>query len=167
MRLKALSNLIAHLSLGTTWHVTQHATSIKQHASVSQGRIYSDNFTGYHTETEAADQTFPLTRSQYTDTGPTSPSTDPITPDAWQGSHLECQFLRQWYDSTPEKSLRKRDSNPGPSALEADVLTTRPTRRSKLKILVPLAKISLSSACMKLSPDGTMSVYCDWLRSKF
>ena len=28
----------------------------------------------------------------------------------------------------PEKSLRKRDSNPGSSALEADALTTRPTR---------------------------------------
>ena len=31
---------------------------------------------------------------------------------------------------TPKKSRRKRDSNPGPSALEADALTTRPTRRS-------------------------------------
>ena len=28
-----------------------------------------------------------------------------------------------------KKSRRKRDSNPGPSALEADALTTRPTRR--------------------------------------
>ena len=36
---------------------------------------------------EAADQTFHLTQSQYTDTGPTSPSADPITPGAWQGSH--------------------------------------------------------------------------------
>ena len=30
---------------------------------------------------------------------------------------------------TPKKSLRKRDSNPGSSAVEADALTTRPTRR--------------------------------------
>ena len=37
--------------------------------------------------------------------------------------------MSHWYDSTPEKSRRKRDSNPGPSALEADALTTRPTRR--------------------------------------
>ena len=29
----------------------------------------------------------------------------------------------------PKKSRRKRDSNPGSSALEADYLTTRPTRR--------------------------------------
>ena len=59
----------------------------QQHASVSQGRIRSDNFTCCHTEIEAADQTFYLTQSQYTDTGPTSPSADPITPGAWQGSH--------------------------------------------------------------------------------
>ena len=43
----------------------------QQHASVSQGRICSDNFTCCHTETEVADQTFYLTQSQYTDTGPT------------------------------------------------------------------------------------------------
>ena len=46
------------------------------------------------------------------------------------GQPLECQFLSHWYDSTPKKSRRKRDSNPGPPALEADALTTRPTRRS-------------------------------------
>ena len=54
----------------------------QQQASVSQGRICSDNYTCCHTEIEAADQTFYLTQSQYTDTGPTSASTDPITPDA-------------------------------------------------------------------------------------
>ena len=58
----------------------------QQHASVSQGRIYLDTFTCCHTETEVAVSTFHLTQSQYTDTGPTSPSTDPITPGAWQGS---------------------------------------------------------------------------------
>ena len=59
----------------------------QQHASISPGRICSDNFTCCHAETEVADQTFYLTRSRYTDTRPTSPSTDPITPGAWQGSH--------------------------------------------------------------------------------
>ena len=66
--------------------------SSQQHASVSQGRIFSDNSTCCHTEIEAADQTFYLTQSQYTDTGPTSPSTDPITPGAWQGSHWSANF---------------------------------------------------------------------------
>ena len=59
----------------------------QQQASVSQGRICSDNFTCCHTEIEVADPTFYLTQSQYTDTGPTSPRADPITPGAWQGSH--------------------------------------------------------------------------------
>ena len=61
-------------------------------ASVSQGRICSDNFTCCHTEVEVADPTFYLTQSQYTDTGPTSPSADPITPGAWQGSHWSANF---------------------------------------------------------------------------
>ena len=64
----------------------------QQHASVSQGRICSDNFTCCHTEIGVADQTFYLTQSQYTDTGPTSPSADPITPGAWQGSHWSANF---------------------------------------------------------------------------
>ena len=79
----------------------------QQHASVSQGRICSDNLTCCHTEIKVADPTFCLTQSQYADTGPTSPSTDPITPGA----------IKYWYDSTPVKSRRKRDLNPGSSAL--------------------------------------------------
>ena len=78
-----------------------------QHASVSQGRICSNNFTCCHTEIEVADQTFHLTQSPYTDTGPTSPSTDPITTGAFQGSHWSGHFLSHWYDSTPKKSRRK------------------------------------------------------------
>ena len=81
----------------------------QQHASVSQVMICSDNFTCCYTEIEVADSTFYLTQSQYTDSGPSSPSADPITPGAW-------------YDSTPIKSRRKRDSNPGSSALETDAL---------------------------------------------
>ena len=51
----------------------------QQHASVSKGRICSDNCTCCHTEIGVADLTFYLTQSQYTVTGPTSPSTDCIT----------------------------------------------------------------------------------------
>ena len=64
----------------------------QQHASVSQGWICSDKFTCCHTEIEVADQTFYLIQSQYTDTGPTSPSADPITPGAWQGNHKRANF---------------------------------------------------------------------------
>ena len=38
----------------------------QQQASVSQGRICSDNLTCCHTEIEVADPTFYLTQSQYT-----------------------------------------------------------------------------------------------------
>ena len=58
-----------------------------QQTSVSQGRICSDSFTCCYTEIEDADQTIYLTQSQYTDTGPTSPSADPTMPGARQGSH--------------------------------------------------------------------------------
>ena len=64
----------------------------QQQASVSQGRICSDSCTCCHTETDVTDQTFYLTQSQYTDTGPTNPSADPITPGAWQGSHWSANF---------------------------------------------------------------------------
>ena len=101
----------------------------QQHPSVSQGRICSDNCTCCHTEIEVADQTFYLTPSQYTDTGPTSPSADPITPGAWQGNHWSASFEVTGMTRPRKKSRGKRDSNPGPSALEADALTTRPTRR--------------------------------------
>ena len=101
----------------------------QQQASVSQGRICSDNFTCCHTEIEAADQTFYLTQSQYTDTGLTSPSADPITPGTWQGSHWSANFWVTGMTWPQKKSWRKRDSNPGSYALEADALTTRPMRR--------------------------------------
>ena len=52
----------------------------QQHAAAFQGEIC-------HTEAEAADQTDYFTQSQYTDTGPTSPTIDPVTQGAWQGSH--------------------------------------------------------------------------------
>ena len=64
----------------------------QQHASLSQGRICEDKYTCCHTRKEVAYQTFNLTQSQYTYTGPTSPSTDPRTPGAWQGSHSGAKF---------------------------------------------------------------------------
>ena len=64
----------------------------QQRASVPQGRICSDNFTCCHTEIKLQTKHFYLTHSQYTDTGPTSPSADPLTPGAWQGSHWSANF---------------------------------------------------------------------------
>ena len=113
----------------------------EQLASVSQGRICSDNCTCCHTEIEAADQTFHLTQLQHTDTGPTSPSTDPITPSVWQGSVWSANFEVTGMTRPPKKSRRKRDWNPGSSALEAYALTPRSTRRSNnLRILLAISR---------------------------
>ena len=65
----------------------------QQHASVTKGQIWSDNFTCCHSEIEVADQTFQLTQSQYTDTWPPNFSIDPITPGAWLGSHWSAIFF--------------------------------------------------------------------------
>ena len=116
---------LGHMHRGVCW--LAGCSMSQEHASVSQGRICSDNCTCCHTEIEVADPTFHLTQSQYTDTRPTSLSTDPILPDAWQGSHWSATFLFTGM-TRPGKSRRKRDSNPGSSALEADALTTRLTR---------------------------------------
>ena len=64
----------------------------QQQASVPQGRICTDTITCCHTEIEVADQTIYLIQSQYTDTGPTSPSADLTVPGAWQGSHCSANF---------------------------------------------------------------------------
>ena len=71
-----------HCVLGLRQFLFVGCLMSQQHASISQGRICSDNFTCCHTEIEVADQTFYLTQSQYADTSPTSPSADPITPGA-------------------------------------------------------------------------------------
>ena len=90
-----VANFLQHACMHTVSgrrlvHITCNAWSayhIQQHASVSQGQICSDKFMCCHTEIEVVDQTYYLTQSQYIDTGPTSPSADPITPGTWQGSH--------------------------------------------------------------------------------
>ena len=92
----------------------------QQQASVSQGRICSDNFTYCYTEIKVANQTFYLTQSQYIDTGPTSPSADPIILGAWQGSHWSANF-----EVTGMTRPRK---NPGASRIRTrDLLLSRRT----------------------------------------
>ena len=75
------------------------------------------------------------------------------------GQPLEGQFWSHWYDSIPEKSRRKRDSNPGSSALEADAITTRPTRllsvsgffRSPFSLCLRLIQSLLASGSLPVS----------------
>ena len=67
---------------------------------------------------EVADQTFHLTQSQYTDTGPTSPSTDPITLGTWQGNH--------WSASFEVTDMTRPHKNPGANGIQTqDLLLSR------------------------------------------
>ena len=113
-------------------------------------------FTCCHTSIEVADQTFHLTQSQFTDTGPTSPSTDPITPGAWQGSHWSASFEVTGMTQPQKSPCRKWDSNPGSSALQADALTTNLTRQ------LGIARHAFSTykpdGSLPLSLPGTSSV---------
>ena len=89
--------------------------------------------TSIRTEIEAANQTFNLAKSQNTDTGPTSPSAEPITLGTWQGSHWSTNFEVTGVTQPGKKNpWRKRETNPGSAALEADALTIRPARRFHL-----------------------------------
>ena len=120
----------------------------QQHPSVSQGQICTDNFMCCHTEIEVADQTFYLTQSQYTDTGPTIPSADPIMPGPWQDSHWSANFEVTGM-TRPGKILSQAGSNPRSSVPEADALTIRTMRRSvKNWRIMPLSIIITFSITM-------------------
>ena len=80
---ESLSGLLLLLAFVVVGCLLVGCLMCQQQASVSLGRICSDKFTCRHTEIEVADQSFYLTQSQYTDTRPTSPSADPITPGSW------------------------------------------------------------------------------------
>ena len=129
----------------------------QQQASVSHGRVCTDNFTCCHTEIQIADQTFYLTQSQYTDTGPTSPSADPIRRAPGRvATGVPIFKSLVWLD--PEKSRRKRDSNTGSSVLEADALTTRPTYHVARNTCCTLKALDvLHVICTRLRP-GHLSV---------
>ena len=109
------------------WLVMLDDITFQQLAGVSRRQICSDSCMCCHFEIKVADQIFNLIQSEYTATGPTSPSTDPILPGVWQGS--------QRSGSASEKSTRaKWELNLGSAALEgdastADDSTTRPARR--------------------------------------
>ena len=92
----------------------------QQHASVSQRRICSDRFTCCHTDIEAADQTSYLIQSQYNAS---------ITPGVWRvatGVPLKKSLVRLNPDNP---HIASGNRTPGSSALDADALPTRSTRR--------------------------------------
>ena len=89
----------------------------QQQASVILGWICSNKFMHCHTEVQAADQTFYLTQSQYTDTRLTSPSVDPIMPGAWQGSH--------WSANVQVTGMTRPGKIPSPAGFEPRIFRSR------------------------------------------
>ena len=63
------------------------AYTSQKHASVSKGPICSDSCMCCHTVAEVDDHTCYLTKSQYTDTGPTHSRADTVAPGAWKSNH--------------------------------------------------------------------------------
>ena len=59
--------------------------TLKVHLMV---RSAQTNCTYCRTQLQTADHTCYPAQPKYTDTGPTTPNTDPTTPDSWLGSHL-------------------------------------------------------------------------------
>ena len=101
----------------------------QEHASVSKGRICSDNCTCLHTEREVADQTCHLTQSQYTDTRSANLSAYPTSADACQGRLWIINFKVTGMTRPGKIPEGKAGIEPSPPALKADALTTRPARR--------------------------------------
>ena len=83
-----LSEMIVHLGISQAMLLSVGCLTSQQ----PPGWIYPDNCRCCHTEIEVADQTCYPNQSQYTDTGRTSSSSDPITLGAWQGSHWSANF---------------------------------------------------------------------------
>ena len=95
----------------------------QQHASVCQARIFSANCTFSHIQIEGPDQTSYLTQEQHADTGPTSSSSDPITPGVWQDSRYSTNLQ-------VTGMTRPGGGKPTGKALGGRCLTTRPTREA-------------------------------------
>ena len=133
--------LYGNVNVVVCWLLTS-----QQQASVSQGRTCSDNSTCYHTEAEGADQTFYLTQSQYTDTRPSSPSADAITPGVWQRSDWSANVLSHWCDSTRKKT-------PSPEGFEPGIFRSRGGR------LNHLANEAVKMSMNLLQCDSFMCLY--------
>ena len=93
----------------------------QQHASLSQGPIC-------HTEVEAAEQTCYFT--QYTDTRPSSPNASLYRQKPDRLAAGVTIFLVTGVTRPEEIPTEKVGIEPGSTTLEADALTTRPTKQS-------------------------------------
>ena len=146
----------------------------QQQASVSHGRICSDNCTCCHTEASCRSNVLSHPVTQYTDTETTSPSADPITQGVWQGSHWSINFQVTGM-TRPRKSRRKWESNPLSPALEAPRRPGvrfplapgffRSSHTSDLKTGIPAATLPDAWRYRVSAGTGRSGVIiCDWVR---
>ena len=95
------------LVTGERWLLLVACFMSQQQTSVSQGRIWSNNSTCGHTETEAAEPTHSLSQSQYTKTGPSDRCTSPTAPGIRPASHwgTKCQHCSDEATSAASPSM--------------------------------------------------------------
>ena len=93
----------------------------QQHASLSQGLIFSHNSVCCHTEKEVPDQTCYLTQLQHTDTRQTSPRADPMRPGAWQVA-TGVPIFQSLVWLIPDKNPMGKVGTKRSAALEVDIL---------------------------------------------
>ena len=131
-----------------TWQLFLACLPSHQHASVPQGQICSDMCMCCHTEIEVADQTFYLTSSQYTDNGPTSPSTDPVLPGARHGSNWSTS-----YDLTQTKIRGESENRIEVCRSQGGRLTTKPKTWITWQTCSAEPMASSTDSCPKCSPE--------------
>ena len=89
-----------------------------------------------------------LSTSRYTDTRPTSPRADPITPDAWQGSHWSANFEVTGMTGPRKLPSQSGIQTPDLPLFGADALTTWPTRRWTVEEHVETDSSTAVSTCL-------------------
>ena len=129
----------------------------QQHVSVSQGQICSHSFMCCHTEIEAAYQTLYLIQPQYTDTGPTSPSTDLVMSGAWQGSHWSANFK--------VNGMTRAEKVPLQAGFKPHIFRSAGghLNHSADKVVKSGQKLSPSPWCTRTFPDPDVHVLDGWM----
>ena len=97
----------------------------QEHASVSQRRICTDKCTC--TEIVSCRSNILSHPVKYTDTGQTSPRTDPGTPGTWQGTYWSTNFQVTGMTGPWKRTKAQDGVKPKSAALASDAFTTKPT----------------------------------------
>ena len=133
----------------------------KKQSDVFRGITAQTNCTCCHTETEVADQTFCLTKSLYTHTGPTSPRADPYNARRLVGSHWCAKCLSHRRDSTWKQINGESGNRTTVCRFRGGRLSTRPTKRCSARGLICCEhrRLCLHAFTVASGPDGHFVVF--------